>query len=546
MKNKKTYHQIDTRPLAIGAIFFFISAIMLSIILSLTGKNGAGKKVFANNEEVFVTQSPEELGAQKYDLDIRAVILEVDTQKQQIQLVNADTDDEVWVNYNGGTNIRDKYGKIIAASQLNKGELAEVSYNGVSGKLKSLTINSKGWESKGITKLLVNTEMGMLSFLGNRYTYSKGLVILNEGKKVNLSDLVSSDVLTIRGYGEKICSIIVTKGHGYIKLAEDESFIGGTIYVGTKLSQQIFEGMQITVPEGTYEVTVENGSYKGTEKILIERGRVSTFRVDAYGPQGVQKGRVTFRIQPENAVLYIDDKLTYFAEPVELTYGQHKIEVALGGYHTYSNHIEVDKTENIVTVILSENTNGGADITLTPAPDNNLDNDNFDENNGNGNNNNNNQGEDETENNNKEDEEDNINDNEMNNDDNTNNDNTSEVEDETDDNFDDSDENEDETDNNTTDDDSSSDDDSSDNDSSDGTANKKKIDENHTLTIRCTSGTQVYIDGDYVGTITNGSLVLPKYLGVMEIELLYNGLTKNYYVDVANDKDNTVYNFPNF
>ena len=73
------------------------------------------------------------------------------------------------------------------------------------------------------------------------------------------------------------------------------------------------------------------------------------------------------------------------------------------------------------------------------------------------------------------------------------------------------------------------------------------MDESKTLTISCTEGTLVYVDGSYIGKIKNGTLVTKKYTGNHTIKLVLSGYgTKTYTIDLDDDGENAVLKFPAF
>lgn len=544
-KKENSLRSMDTRPLVVTSAACFMLLILVTLIASLIqGTNASGKAPGSGNIPVVgepeITAPPTDAPVpDKYSKSMLAVIQSVDSEQNQITLIHAETDEIITLEYTGGSDIRNKYGKVIAGAQLTPGDLAEVSYQGVTRKLVSLSVNTDGWECNAISGLIIDTGKKMLSFLGNRYTYSDGLLLLSNGKKISLADLEKTDVLTIRGYKEKICSITVTRGHGYIKLTEESDFIGGLIEVGMLLSEQIQEGMVLTVPEGTYEVKISNRGYSGTEKMTIKRDEISTLQADAYGPTGIQNGRVTFQIQPENAVLYIDGKETFFALPIELSYGEHTIEATLGGYHSYQGTIQVDRTEAKFRIILSEknsssetDNSGGTgewdnpdpedgdsetgknDNTITDWPEDDWPEDDWPD----------------------DDSEDDDSEDETSGEEDNNQENDSKTDPKPDSGNPDN--------SNTTGDNSGG---NSGNDStSEVEGGTHSIDSSHTLTIRCTNGAKVYIDGIYVGEIENGEVVLPKYLGQLDISLLYRNDMKRYTLDVADDKKDTSFTFPGF
>ncbi len=512
--------QLDTRPLIMFSALSFTVLILITLLAALKNQTNAAKQPLGSNQPEVSIQPTLIPDNDKYAVQMVGVVTGVDAEEKKITLLNVQTDETISLEYTGASDIRSKYDKVIAGAQLNLGDMADVTYQGVTKTVLSLKVNAVGWEYNTVSNLLIDTDRQMMSFLGNRYTYSDGLLLLNNGTKTSLGNLVKSDVLTIRGYEEKVCSIQVTRGHGYLKLTEDEDFIGGTIEVGMLMSKQIQKGMILTVPEGSYDIRISNRQYSGEERITIKRDQTSTLRADAYGPTGVQKGRVTFQVIPEEAVLTIDGERTFFAIPVELSYGEHEVEAALGGYHSYKGTVTVDKTESRFRIILSENTGNSESEEDETEQDPDFEDETDDWNN------------------------DNDNDDDWTDDDWTDDDWTDDDwndNDDDDDDWTDDDDSEDEPQISTT----PNQDEEGDN-TSESSGNLSGTDSAHTLTIRCSNGVKVYVNGIYAGEIENGEVVLPKYLGQLELTLMLNNDVKHYTIEVFNDKKDTSFTFPNF
>lgn len=74
-----------------------------------------------------------------------------------------------------------------------------------------------------------------------------------------------------------------------------------------------------------------------------------------------------------------------------------------------------------------------------------------------------------------------------------------------------------------------------------------KIDDELTITIYCTNGTEVYFNGTYMGEVANGKLVVPKYIGTFEIDLYLEGYDiVPYTMEVEDDNENVEITLPGF
>jgi len=512
-------------------MMLFLSLIVISSIYKEILPNKSEDKPKASDPTtVPATATP---AASNNEGSMLAVVKEVDSDLYVITLVDAESGETDMYTYTGATDVRSKYGIIISAKQLRKGDMVDVIYDMVSKKVSGIRVSSSEdvFVYSGMQALLFNTKKNIITLLGSRYIYDDSLIVMEDGKEITINGFNKKDVFTVRGYGHKICSIELTRGHGYLRLADDEKFIGGNIYVGTRIWQQITDGMVVEVPEGTYDVTVEHKDYNGTQKLRIERYETTLFYVGGYAPQALSVGRVYFSIYPEGAALYIDNAVKSFDKAIELTYGIHTVEVSMGGYKSYVGNITIDKTETHYTVALSESPNNGNNSPVDPYGDG--------DNNGNGDNN----GDSDGDGDNDDDDNDNgngNNDGDGDGDDDGDGDNDSTLTEDTDPNGM---EGPDYAPTPTP-----TDGQNNGNTSTDNTSEVRlRVDYDHTIVIKCTNGVEVYFDGTYVGEIIGGSLVIPKYIGNFEVDLYLEGYdVASYTLEVANDHEDVEITLPGF
>mgnify|MGYP006990144635 FL=1 len=67
--------------------------------------------------------------------------------------------------------------------------------------------------------------------------------------QVELDTLLPIDRVSVRGSGSRLYEIVVTKGHGYISLANHDDFVNGTILIGTGTEHTITEDARYLVKE---------------------------------------------------------------------------------------------------------------------------------------------------------------------------------------------------------------------------------------------------------------------------------------------------------
>ena len=308
-----------------------------------------------------------------------AVMLEVDTEVKMITVYDVKAEEQQKLVYTGATTFYDGFGIQVTASQLEKGGLYRFTIDAkeewVSTACEAVDRrekpqNTEVWEKTGVDYLTISQEK--ISFRGQNYRYTEGLCVMSNGKKITLGDIQPTvDIVTVRGVGQVIYEIVVTKGHGYITLKNHEDFIGGVITIGSTRVDSIYENSKYLVREGTYSVSVEYGEYEGTEDVTVARDATAVFDVFEYGSGPIKKGWLTINIDPLGADLYIDGTKTAYTDGVELEYGTYRFEFVEGGYTSYQATVLIDQPKQSLSVYLIEqtptvNTGDGDDITTDP------------------------------------------------------------------------------------------------------------------------------------------------------------------------------------
>lgn len=355
-REAKNSHRIQTRPIIMLLIGLgFLTLILLATMLAAASdiKKPAKSRLQNTGDQVAMNEESEEMKAAGNE--IIAIVENIDFDNRLITLYDVIKREQIHLSYTGGTNITDKYGQIIAMSQIEQGTMVDAEYNPELTKLTDMKLSTKAWEYIGVSNLDIDPNLGMMKIASSKYRYYDDIMVLNGEELISVSDLAPQDELTIRGYEEMIWSITVTRGHGTVILTEYERFLGAGITIGYESMQQITEGMEIIVREGNFNLTVENGNYIATKSITVNRNQVTYASLGDLGPEAPQQGRVTFDITPYGADLIVDGELLSYSTPIELTYGEHSLSVSLGGYQSYYGTLVVDGIGKTLRIDLPEN-----------------------------------------------------------------------------------------------------------------------------------------------------------------------------------------------
>lgn len=369
-KSRRKKHQNG----AIAVMLTLILLILCSTALMFLPEEEPKKKT--SNSVPSVTPGTDDASVPE-QTEVLAVVLETDAEIKVLTVYDVEAGEQKKLVYTGATVFYDGYGIQLTAGQLKKGDMYRflidtkeecvmTAYEAVDRREKPES--TKVWEKTDIDYMTVSD--GRLSFRGQNYRYADGLCVISNGKKITLSELEPTvDIMTIRGVGQTVYEIIVTKGHGYISLENEEDFFGGVITIGSTRVDSIYENAVYMVREGTYYVSVECGEYAGSEEVVVERDATSVFDVFAYGSGPVQKGWLTIKVDPLGADLYINGKKTAYTDGVELAYGTYQFEFSEGGYVSYKATVQIDQPRQSLSVFLTEQEVSGETTEDDPTKD---------------------------------------------------------------------------------------------------------------------------------------------------------------------------------
>lgn len=359
-KPKKNYSVNNRFIMSLLLGLGFLSAILL-LTMYVTGAN-PGRRSGRNSDIWKETQEIAAAGAAGNE--VLGVITAIVAETQEIVLYDVNKEESVTFTYSGGTNVLDKYGQGMSISQLPIGTMVEAVYPEKETKLSEIKISTKAWEYVGVSNLMIDRSSRVMKIASSKYKYKDDVIILDGSDFITVHELAEMDELTVRGYEETIWSITVTRGHGTVKLVDYKNFLGDHITIGYETMQQIVEDMVIKVREGNFNLTVENTGFTATKNITVLRNQETVVSLSDLGPDAAKRGLVTFEITPFGADLFVDGKLTPYAEALELSYGKHDVVVSLDGYITYEGKLVVDNAGTTFRIGLpEESSNKKATVT---------------------------------------------------------------------------------------------------------------------------------------------------------------------------------------
>lgn len=325
-------------------IMIFLGAIFVLLIVVIVSAEDNGKDSSIHNGiDIPVMPSSGNKtasGGQVDDKSLIAIVLDINESDKTMLLNHLDTQTRINYSYSGGTDIVNRYDETIAVSQLKIGEVveAELSEN---RKLSRIKISDTEWEYQGVTGFEIDRDNQILKVGSEKYKYTDNTIIFNEGNITPIDKLDSIDVVTLKGREKQLDSIIVTSGHGYVRLDGTTFFEGGFVEIGSKIVQLITENMVVPVPAGDYTLRVTKGDNSGSKDISVGINEEIRVNLIEFQSEAVRLGTLSFKISPNGAKLMIDGVAKDYSKLVDVAYGLHKITITATGYETYTQTIDV-------------------------------------------------------------------------------------------------------------------------------------------------------------------------------------------------------------
>lgn len=302
----------------------------------------------------------------------RGIVTETDPQEKQLTFQELDGEKTASFFYDGTTSFFNRFGQSVTAVELSIGEIADVRYDDTEKPLISVSESTEAFTITDVVKFDIDEKKHMITIAGETYRFTDDIFLWSEGEKTEWMNINNLDTLTVRGIGKQVSSVVVTAGHGYIRLLNDSYFLGGWIEVGQELIKPVTEDMLMTVPEGSFHVRLTNKGYLGEKDVTIERNKESVIDLSDIPIEEVAVGHVEFKIEPGYAQLFIDGDITDYEERVPLEYGVHNIRIEAAGYQSVSTNIKVGSEYAQVDIELDPDDgtaqkNGSSETPFTQA-----------------------------------------------------------------------------------------------------------------------------------------------------------------------------------
>lgn len=337
-----------------GSILFTAALMLLaSCSKPLSGEGGEQESQSSSSAQAdigFIATGPD-----SYDSADTAILVDADEQAKTVTLLNLDIGRRYTLSMDGTTGFYDKYGDGISFGQIQMGDIVDVTFLRSQKHLTTMKLSPSAWSYSNVERYEINSVRGEVSIGSEIYKLTSNTQYLSEKKTIDISDINAVDILSFQGIDSQVLSVRVEKGHGYLRLANDENFVGGWIEIGQSTIQRITEDMLLLVPEGSYQVNVSNKGGGGTKHVVINRNEETELDIGDLKIPEPQYGIVLFSLSPSTAELYVDGSPVDVSQPIKLLYGIHQIIARAEGYQSVTQYIRVGQESAGINVVLDKN-----------------------------------------------------------------------------------------------------------------------------------------------------------------------------------------------
>lgn len=294
-------------------------------------------------------------GPDSYDSADTVILVGRNAQENTLTFLNLELGRRYTLSLDGTTRLYDKYGDAITLEQVQKGDIVDITFLKSKKHLTTLQLSPQAWTFEGAERYEINTVRNEVSIGSEVFKLTSNTQFLSEGRNIESMDLNPADVLTFLGIGNQVLTVRVDRGHGYLRLENDENFVGGWIEIGQTMIQRITDDMLVLVPEGSYQVNISNKGGGGVKSVVIRRNEETVLDIGDLEIPEPQYGTVLFSMTPSSAELYIDGSSVDPSQPLSLEYGLHQLIARAEGYQSITQYIRVGKETAGINVVLDAN-----------------------------------------------------------------------------------------------------------------------------------------------------------------------------------------------
>lgn len=319
--------------------------LMLAFVLTGCGQKNNDIKVYENTEEVSVRHE---------ETSMTAIITSMDMENNQMHFVSVLDGTDITLQYHGGVRVSDTKGTDIGIDSVVCGNVVDIVYYADTEKLVSIAKNAKVKTYTQVKKFLYRQDQHTASCNGTGYKVSDYAQVFDGNQVLSLVDVNTEDEVTLSVWNGSLVSVVITKGHGYVRLLNQGTYVGGFVEIGKDVIVPVTTDMLVAVGEGDYTLRINKNGYSGEKSIRVTKDRELNVDISDIA---IPSGMVTFAVTPEDAgeVIKVDGEIIANRTYTGL-YGDHELSITAEGYDSFRGSFKITDTMKNLHVTLQQET----------------------------------------------------------------------------------------------------------------------------------------------------------------------------------------------
>ena len=245
--------------------------------------------------------------------------------------------------FNIGSNAQatDRRGNPMGFGEITPGQIVDITFNADTRDMVAIALSPRAWEQQPSNFVIDLADTTIT--VGNRtYNYSSRTLVLHRGEPSSVGIINQEDTITLIGYENKIWSIRIDSGHGFIRFDNAHHIIDGTVTVGNIIHTTLDPGRPIAAPEGIHRVIVSGQNIEPfVADVVVRQGEIQG--VDLSQDVELRYGTLQLIISQPNATVLINgNPVELEHSSVEVQFGTHVLRVELDGFIPVQEEIEMD------------------------------------------------------------------------------------------------------------------------------------------------------------------------------------------------------------
>ena len=243
-------------------------------------------------------------------------------------------------NMTDDTTVRNRYGAQIDFREIDLGQIVEVTFDAGTRDMSELSLSSHAVIERDRSNVNINLDASTITIGNQVYTFSNHTMVLNRGEPFSINLITPEDVLTLVRYQNKIWSIRIDTGHGFILFDNADRVVNGTVAVGTSVFTGLDPGRPVSALEGSHRVIIEGQNIETyIADVVIRQGE--TIVIDLANVVFMQ-GALQLVISEPGASVFINGEAAVLDDGlIELDYGTHQLRVERTGFVTISQEVDI-------------------------------------------------------------------------------------------------------------------------------------------------------------------------------------------------------------